>query len=299
MTIQYFHIIGAGKVGQSLAMILNKHPDWQLGSVYSRSEQSANALLASCPEGLKCHTIKDLPVADVIFITTTDTQIGNIAQELSHLAWVHEKKPLILHCSGSVSHHILHKLQQNGALTSAMHPVFAFANPKVACENLAGHFAAIDADSPSSYQKTVEIAKTLQLKPFEIQPQHKVLYHAALSASANFLVSLADLTQSWLQTAGMTVEDSQHLIHSLMQQNINNLANLSPHQALTGPISRADTQTICYHFQALPDAISQECYRALALATLKTAQLPVEQEHAMQEMIHGFTTASQHIHHLP
>ncbi len=287
MTKQYFHVIGAGKVGQSLAILLNQSPFWQLDQVYSRSQTSCQYLLQQTPAREICTNLHTLPPAKLVLITTPDSQIVQTVEKLCHLTWLSTEKPLILHCSGALSHQVLQPLATQGAHIATLHPVFAFANAQLAVTNLAGHFAAIDANNEISQQLTKYIADILGLQAFYISAEQKALYHAALSASANFLVALSDLTQSWLHHAGVDKKSAQQLVGSLMQQNIDNLLTLDPKQALTGPIARGDTVTVEKHWQALPDTLSQTCYQALAQATLQTAlpQLTEEQQHAMQKTL--------------
>lgn len=138
MTIKYFHVIGAGRVGQSLNILLEETQLWRLSHVFSRSNSSSEALIEQSLQGKICTKITQLPPVDLILITTPDGQISEIAQKLTQLTWLKNKKPLILHCSGSLSHQVLHPLFECEAKTAAMHPIFAFANPHVASQNLAG-----------------------------------------------------------------------------------------------------------------------------------------------------------------
>ena len=93
-----FHIIGAGKVGHTLALLLQQQ-GWQLAAVVSRS---GRALWADCCGGRMVPCIADLPRADVLIISTPDDAIAAAAQEAAALPWLHGGV-LALHLSGAKS----------------------------------------------------------------------------------------------------------------------------------------------------------------------------------------------------
>ncbi|HRM21183.1 MAG TPA: NAD(P)-binding domain-containing protein, partial [Neisseria sp.] len=79
-----FHIIGAGKVGHTLALLLQQQ-GWQLAAVVSRS---GRALWADHCGGRIVPCIADLPRADVLIISTPDDAIAAAAQEAAALPWL-------------------------------------------------------------------------------------------------------------------------------------------------------------------------------------------------------------------
>ena len=72
-----FHIIGAGKVGHTLALLLQQQ-GWQLAAVVSRS---GRALWADHCGGRMVPCIADLPRADVLIISTPDDAIAIAVME--------------------------------------------------------------------------------------------------------------------------------------------------------------------------------------------------------------------------
>ena len=73
-----------------------------------------------------------------------------------------------------------------------------------------------------------------------------------------------------------------------MQQNLSQLANLPPQQALTGPIVRGDAATVAAHLKVL-SASEQPLYRVLGMETARLAQARVglADTQAMLDLLSG------------
>lgn len=265
-----FHIVGAGRVGQTFAVLLNRHPDWQLSHIISRS-LPPNAYGARVSAD-----IADLPAADVVIIATPDNAIAETA---GHIARHIELSPqtLVMHLSGAKSIQALQAVTERGALAGSLHPVFAFADVEHSVAHLAGNLCAVEADEPYAVEILQQLTDALGLTAFMMPSEYKARYHAALSAASNFSVTLAAFAQNLLAPLALPETLSRRLVGSLMQQSINNLGKLPPLQALTGPIVRGDDSTVAAHLAAMT-AEEQAVYCVWAQATLNLAVLRLDNE---------------------
>ena len=272
-----FHIVGAGKVGQTLARRLQSSGRWQLAQVCGGHQA---ALLADCCGGEIVPHISRLSAADVVWLTTPDDAIADAAAAVAQLPWL-SKDTLVLHCSGAKSVVGLAPLSARGVLTGSLHPVFAFADVEAAVAALQGHLCALEAANGETMAALQDLAADLGLRAFAMPSEHKARYHAALSAASNFSVALAAYAQNLLQPLQLPEPLSRELVAGLMQQSVNNLTALPPAQALTGPIVRGDVGTVAAHLAGM-DGDEQAQYRAWAQATLALARTRLSADAAAQ-----------------
>jgi predicted short-subunit dehydrogenase-like oxidoreductase (DUF2520 family) len=99
----------------------------------------------------------------------------------------------------------------------------------------------------------------LGLRPFEIDEEARILYHAGAAIASNFLVTLYRSASRLFEQVGAPPE----ALIPLMQRTIENGFEL------TGPIARGDWATVDAHLAAI-DSHTPELepmYRALAQIT--------------------------------
>ncbi len=82
------------------------------------------------------------------------------------------------------------------------------------------------------------------MTPFEIDDEGRAAYHAAASTASNFLVTLQAAAEAIARGAGLGREDARALLMPLVRQTVENVAELGPEAALTGPIARGDEATV-------------------------------------------------------
>lgn len=279
-----FHIIGAGRVGQTLACLWQRSGRLQLSHIHRRGSTHHPDWLHRFTTAKIVTQISDLPAADIVLISTPDDFIESTAAALAQCAWI-GPQTLVLHCSGAKSREALAPLAQQGAQTASLHPVFAFADVDTSIQTLPGHLAAIEAE-PAQRALTASLAAALGLQPFFLAAEHKARYHAALSISANYLVTLAGFAEDVLAPLGLPNNQSRALVSGLMQQSFHNYQTLGPEAALTGPIVRGDRDTVATHLQALkPEEV--QLYQALGIATVRLAQgrLSAKQTQALLSLL--------------
>jgi predicted short-subunit dehydrogenase-like oxidoreductase (DUF2520 family) len=169
---------------------------------------------------------------DAIVLCVPDGEIAAAAELVTAAA------PLVGHTSGATP---LTALAHAGVPAFGMHPLQSFAHRGVRFE---GAGAAVAGTTPEALAFATELAERLGMTPFEIDDDGRAAYHAAASVASNFLVTLEAVAEAIAAGAGLEPDDARRLMLPLVRQTVENVAELGPEAALTGPVARGDEATV-------------------------------------------------------
>ena len=238
-------IFGLGRLGKALSIAL-KDAGFEIANSYQKNE----------PLG---------ELGSLIFITTPDSQIKQIANKLLS-ANIELKDKLILHCSGVLPSEVLNELSNKGAEVGCFHPLQSITEKTTSFKNI---YFDIEGDI-TILQELEELAITLGANTIRVTKKQKELLHISAVVVSNYLVTLADLA---LQISGSLEIPQRTLLDALlplMTSTLDNLSELSTTEALTGPISRGDIQTVQKHIKLLENEDNLlELYKKLGVQTLE------------------------------
>jgi len=263
-------IVGAGKVGTALAVLL-KSKGYPVVGIASRTIESARLaavrVLTDVAEKPEDITRK----AEVVFITTPDRVIAEVDRAIM-LNDGYKPGTIVAHTSGSQPASILESASLAGAYTVSIHPLQSFADVQCAIHNIPGSYIALDGD-PEAMPVAEMLVNDLEGKKFIIAAKDKPLYHAAACIASNYLVSLLYFCTGLYEKFGLTRQQALEALYPLIQGTLNNTAQIGPVKALTGPISRGDTPTVESHLKAFAecDIMENELYRKLGIYTVEVA----------------------------
>jgi predicted short-subunit dehydrogenase-like oxidoreductase (DUF2520 family) len=167
--------------------------------------------------------------AELVLLCVPDAAIADVARTV-------EPGPWIAHVSGATP---LTALEPHRRRFS-VHPLQTFTRAR-GPEQLDGAYAAVTAESEEARSIAVELAETLDLRPFELADDQRVLYHAGAAIASNFLVTLRRVAGRLVADAGAPPE----ALDPLMLRTIENGFEL------TGPIARGDWATVEAHVDAI------------------------------------------------
>ena len=213
VTIGRVGIIGAGRLGTALAAALRAAGVGVEGPL-GRGMR---------PRG--CHAI---------VLCVPDSEIEAAAEAMTAAA------PFIGHTSGATP---LSALTHAGVERFGLHPLQTFADG-AGPEGFSGAGCAIAGSSPEALELAASLALRLGMTPFEIDDAGRAASHAAASVASNFLVTLQAAAETIAGGAGLTPEQARALLVPLLRQTLDNLEELGPEGALTGPVARGDEATI-------------------------------------------------------
>ena len=263
--------IGAGKVAWHLSHALHKE-GYIISGISSRKRSSAKKLADKfgCDFTTRSEKIDDN--ANIIFITTPDSEIEKVAQTLCK-GQVLRKKQLVIHTSGVLGAKILNCVRKYGAFALSMHPTLSFSSRSFSKDILTGVWFVLEGDA-ESIQLGERIVRDLGGQPLVIESKKKPLYHLALVFASNFFISIEDIAIDILIKCGIKKKNALKLIQPLVQSTEKNIWKRGTLKALTGPIERGDVETIKRHLALLSKHTRsfKNTYRELSMHLLKMAE---------------------------
>jgi predicted short-subunit dehydrogenase-like oxidoreductase (DUF2520 family) len=190
--------------------------------------------------------------ADVVIVATPDDAIAATGATLAPAL---RTGALVVHLSGASTLHELDGvlLARPDVEVGSLHPLQSLPSGDVGRHRLAGAWCAVDG-SP----RVERIALTLGMRPFRVDAADRVRYHAAACVASNHLVALLGQVERLAAHAGVPFDAFLPLVRG----TVDNVDDLGPGAALTGPVARGDDETVARHVDALPDD-ERDAYEAL------------------------------------
>ncbi len=263
-------IIGAGTLGRALALCLKSH-GCNVAVVSSRSAKSAEALAALADGCRKVASPQEAAdCADVVFITTPDSAIAQVADQVR---WPSGQG--VVHCSGAHTLDVLQGASRQGAAIGSFHPYQTFARVNTyedATQRFLGAGVAVEGTGwLAGYLE--DLAGLLGCRVVHIDARDRALYHASATMSCGHLAALAKVVVDMWRELGVPEEDALPIIAPIMQTTLANIASAGVAASLTGPAVRGDAETVGKHLGALEKRLPElaPLYRSLARHSLAAA----------------------------
>jgi predicted short-subunit dehydrogenase-like oxidoreductase (DUF2520 family) len=260
-------VIGTGRVGSILGAALARagHQVVAVTAVSDASVERARRMLPGVP---RMQPAAVLAAADLVLLTVPDDALPGLVAGLAATDAPLEGR-LLAHASGRYGARVLDPATRRGALPLALHPVMTFAGRPDDLDRMAGISFGVTA--PDQLRLVAE-ALVIEMggEPVFIEEENRGLYHAALASGANHLVTLVVQAAELLGKAG--VPDPPRMLRPLLTAALDNALQLGD-AGLTGPVARADADTVASHVAALrevsPEALARlTADRALAAGIL-------------------------------
>ena len=279
-------IIGAGRLGTALARALAAC-DYTIEAVVSRTTRHARLsakLVGTHPLALASAQLDQLPASDILFITTPDDMIAEVAAELA--ATVDSRAGKVksagkgkdnrgrtaLHASGALSSAVLESLRDVGFATGSMHPLVSISDPVHGAESLGTAFFCVEGDVVA-VRVARSMVRALGAQSFSISADDKALYHAAAVMASGHTTALFDIATEMLVRCGLAPRRARAILLPLLRSTLENLYTQDPAHALTGTFARADTATVQRHLAALRSQKLPEALAAYLLLGQRSLQL--------------------------
>ena len=274
-------IVGAGRVAASLGRALRER-GVPICAIASRDIRRARAAaeFIDCVEAVEIAAIPRC--AARVLIAVTDAAVPEVAERLARAGFA---EGIALHTAGSRGPEALAALSAAGVATGVLHPLQTFPSPERGAESLPGSYFAVAGDAPAIAWAR-EIVPLIPGRLLRIQPDRWALYHAAAVMSSNYQVTLLDAALEILEQAGVARSEGLDALAPIARATLENVLSLGPQEALTGPISRGDAESVRRNLEAL-DAVgsgTRELYRSAGRRTLPIAQRRGLSQALLQEL---------------
>jgi predicted short-subunit dehydrogenase-like oxidoreductase (DUF2520 family) len=260
-------IIGAGKVGTSLATILKKK-GFHIVAVSDTAETSLKTAEKYLGKDV-LYTQNNIDVvnaSEAIAITTQDRVIQDVAAEINTKADRLDGK-LIFFTSGADPSSILQPLDKKGAFLGSLHPLQTFPDIDSAIGVLQDTCIFIEGDK-DAIPILRHLGDHIGAKVYVIAGKDKVLYHLSAVFVCNLLSALFYSSKGLMEKINIDFEPFLPIIRATLK----NIESKGPLAALTGPIVRGDVKTVKAHLASIEDMeLHKKVYKALSEVAVQMA----------------------------
>ncbi|MBS1837690.1 MAG: DUF2520 domain-containing protein [Actinobacteria bacterium] len=196
---------------------------------------------------------------DLVLLCVPDAAVAEVAASIEP-----SERTVVAHCAGALT---LEALSMHPRRAS-IHPLVALPAPPVGSRRLLrGGFFAVAGDPLASL-----VVEALGGRLVEPREDRRLEYHAAAVVASNHLVALLGQVERVAAGAGLPLAPFLDLAAGALED----VRELGPSDALTGPVSRGDWATVRAHLSTL-DPAEREAYLALARAAARLAGLDASQ----------------------
>lgn len=242
-------LIGGGKVARTLAHLWHAENTVAVQDVLDLSQSSAQEAVDFIGAGTAIDNPQQLRHADIVLIGTPDDQIGASCERLSASSRIRAGS-IVFHCSGALPSSVLQSAQASGAAIASVHPVRSFARPVEVARNFAGTWCGVEGER-QALDMLRPLFAAIGARFVEIDARQKVLYHAGAVFASNYLVTLLDTAVQAYGEAGVPPDIALKMMAALVRETTENVLQIGPERALTGPIARGDVETVLRQYRAV------------------------------------------------
>lgn len=182
--------------------------------------------------------------ADIIFLAVSDDHIGEVSKKLNP-----KENNLLVHTSGVKGLEIIQHFADNGGKIASMHPVQTI--PEHADLNIFNESTFSLLCNDTDFLLLESLCKQMGGNSIRVTPQEKKQIHISAVFMSNYLVTLAHVAEQVLHSKDSKHEIPLSILKPLMKKTLDEIFREGTHQALTGPISRGDVNTISEHIDVL------------------------------------------------
>lgn len=280
-------IIGAGRVGKTLARLWVDAGRVQVRQIMNRSLASGKAAAAFIGQGAAIADWRALDPSDLVMIATSDSALGPSATSLAE-SGVLASGAVVFHCSGAVGVEVLAPAERRGARVGRLHALRSFAAPDRAAPAFPGTYCGLDGDVEAMLALE-GLVRACGGHPFRMPGAGAVFYHAAAVLVSNYLVALIEAGLRCSAHAGFARSEASAMLQGLVTSTLDNVFHAGTTAALTGPIARGDADVVQSQLAALSvdEPAVAEAYRALGALALDLSERQGSASPASLEQIRG------------
>lgn len=229
MTVVDARIIGPGRAGSALAAALSR-AGWRVDGPLGRDHDPVSATTG----------------ARLVVLAVPDGAVAAVARSLA------PGEAVVAHVAGSLGLDVLAPHDR----VASVHPLVSLPDAALGARRLQGAWFAVAGDPVAS-----EVVAALDGRAVAVADEDRATYHAAAAVAANHLVALLGQVERLARQVGVPLEAYLDLARGA----VDNVAEVGPAAALTGPVARGDRDTVARHLAAIPED-ERLTYAALAEA---------------------------------
>lgn len=235
----------------------------RVGSMLLRALRSAGVAVRAQSSRVRI----DAHGYDLVILAVRDPALSSVSERVAQTV---TKKTVVLHCAGGQGALVLNACAKAGASTGVMHPLVSVADRKRSPSLELTTF--VIAGDARARRVASSVAVRVGATPL-VANVHGPLYHAAaVMLVGGTLSTLLDSVQIAV-SAGVPAQAATRAMVGLMMSVVENVVVRGAAASLTGPIVRADVDTVKAHLRALGrDKASANAYRAMSERMIHVAE---------------------------
>jgi predicted short-subunit dehydrogenase-like oxidoreductase (DUF2520 family) len=267
----YVQLLGAGRTGTAISVAMSR-AGYRFTWIGSKKLEDARALAKKIGIGRYGVGFDEFgEKAELLLLAVPDGEIRHTAAEAVSAGIIGDGT-IAVHFSGALGSSELETASLAGASVMAFHPAQTFTMSS----NFSTVFNGICFDMEGDNDACAlgeRIAADLAAVSIRLNPEQRVLSHLAMTAASNYTVSLMKIAGDIMTAAGIPGDIAATILRPLFSATALNVADIGAEKALTGPVSRGDTDVLKRHFKALEsfDERYRTVFRELALTALDIA----------------------------
>ena len=228
-------IIGPGRAGGALAQAL-AGAGWRVDGPLGRDHDHADAASGT----------------RLLLLAVPDGAVADVARAVA------PGDAVVAHVAGSLGLDVLAPHTR----VASVHPLVSLVDADLGARRLTGAWFATAGDPIA-----VEVVEALGGRSVEVADADRATYHAAAAVAANHLVALLGQVDRLARSIGVPLEAYLDLARGALD----NVAEVGPAAALTGPVARGDRVTVARHLAAIPQD-ERPAYALLAEAAQRLVE---------------------------
>ncbi|MEW5854848.1 MAG: Rossmann-like and DUF2520 domain-containing protein [Myxococcota bacterium] len=261
-------VVGAGRAGLVMTRALLRTRHRILGTWNRTAEAAAGVRKHTGAPAFHGRIPQVARSANLILVAVRDDLLSEMDARLARDGVVGPNM-VVAHLAGALDSTVLRACKEAGAAVGSMHPVASFSEESQL--PVGTHFAV--EGEPAAVEMLRQLVDDLGGTPLTVDPGQKPRYHSALVFASNYLVALASIAQHILERSGIREEDARAMLGPLLEGTARNIRREGATDALTGPVTRGDVETVRSHLKALSDEPDLEnLYRALGVRAVAVAE---------------------------
>lgn len=217
MTAFDARVVGPGRAGGALARAL-ADAGWRVDGPVGRDLDPSTATSGT----------------RLLLLAVPDGAVADVASSLA------PGDAVVAHVAGSLGLDVLAPHPRVGSV----HPLVSLPDAELGARRLRGAWFATAGD-PS----VADVVRALDGRSVQVDDADRATYHAAAAVAANHLVALLGQVERLARDIGVPLEAYLDLARGALD----NVAEVGPAAALTGPVARGDRATVARHLEALPE----------------------------------------------
>lgn len=245
--IKSVSIIGSGNIAHWMVFAMRK-AGILVRQIYSRQLNHAKAL--ALPAGAKAiDNLGDLtPDSDLYLFAVKDDSYEGLLQHLPF------RLPLAAHTAGSLSIRIFQSYAESYGILYPYQSVskgMDFEGVEVPL--------CVEASHAKAEAELLALAKSLSRNVQLLDESQRLVLHRAAIFGCNFTNAMYSISYDILRDHHIDWQ----MILPLLQNTLDKVKSMNPHEAQTGPARRGDMNVIQKHQEALQDERLKEIYRLM------------------------------------